>query len=359
MNYCVSEDTITFIKTIQITEEIETSKGTVKFIDCKIFKGVQIEVEAAVTITRCVIDTSCRIGSDISDCKYLMRILTISGNQSEVFKFNYVTIIGRIRAIASVGDSKVIITNSDRNPLNISGREFGILNCGTLFIHSYCDLVINSIGMAAICCRQGSNFTFNNKTNLMLNLTCRGIETEGETKIVSDDEKFRIWSNFTTEVWFSQTHSILNNCRFRGIGNIKDFSEIEINRFSRESEQLTEVEIRIDPIERCFFYPLKIEKGRNCSEGRIINYSDQSQTIYRDDGTIVLKPFAMINLENTVLQANPKIIVEKSVEITNSVIKNSIVTFSSLLIVDDSIIVNAEIEISKPTKGAIIKDSEL
>ena len=354
MNYCVSEDTITFIKTTEITEEIETSKGTVKFVNCKIFKGVQIEVEAAVTITRCVIDTSCRIGSDISDCKYLMRILTISGNQSEVFKFNYVTIIGKIRAIASVGDSsKVIITNSDRNPLNISGREFGILNCGTLFIHSYCDLVINSIGMAAICCRQGSNFTFSNKSNLMLNLTCRGIETEGETKIVSDDEKFRIWSNFKTEVWFSQTHSIWNNCRFRGIGNIKDFSEIEINRFSRESENLTEVEIRIDPIERCFFYPLKIKKGR------IINYSDQTQTIYRDDGTIVLKPFAMINLENTVLQGNPKIIVEKSVEITNSVIKNSTVTFSSPLIVDDSIIVNAEIEISKPTKGAIIKDSEL
>ena len=89
MNYCVSENTILFVKDIEITEEIETSCGIVKFIDCEVSRGVQIRVDSSITIRKCVIKDDCYIGSDISDCKYIEKILTISGNQSKVFKFNF------------------------------------------------------------------------------------------------------------------------------------------------------------------------------------------------------------------------------------------------------------------------------
>ena len=352
MNYSVSENTILFVKDIQITDEIETSKGTVKFIDCEVSRGVQITVDSAITIKKCVIEDDCYIGSDISDCKYVRRILTISGNQSKVFKFNYITITGGIRSISSIGDSSKIIIGKSNGLLNINGRDFGIVNYGNIIIHNgNFATTINSIGESAIYCGQGSKLSLYNFDVLHLNLINKGIVVNGTTEIYSDLKEFTISSDLKTEIWFSETYS--KWCverKFKGT-NVKNFREIKLIQPSRF--QFSKVEIRIDPIERNFYYPVKIEKGK------IINCSNKSKHIYKDNGTIILKPFASINLEKTVFQDNPKIIVKKSLEIHNSIIKNSIIRISSSVTINNSVIINSKIEITRDMEDEIIKDSEL
>ena len=351
MNYCVSENTILFVKDIQITEEIETSKGTIKFINCEISRGVQITVDSTIIIRKCVIEDDCYIGSDISDCKYVKRILTIFGNQSKVFKFNYITITGGIRSISSIGDSSKIIIGRSNGLLNINGRDFGIVNYGNVIINNgNFATTINSIGESAIYCGQGSRLSLYNFDALSLNLINKGIVVNDITEIYSDLKEFTISSDLKTEIWFSETYSKWCECKFRGT-NIKNFREIKLIQPSRF--HFSKVEIRIDPIERNFYYPVKIE------EGKIINCSNKSKHIYKDNGTIILKPFASINLEKTVFQGNPKIIVKKSLEIHNSIIKNSTIRFNSPVIVNNSVIINSKIEITRNMEDEVIKDSEL
>ena len=330
---------------------METSKGTVKFIDCEVSRGVQITVDSTIIIRKCVIEDDCYIGSDISDCKYVRRILTISGNQSKVFKFNYITITGGIRSISSIGDSSKIIIGKSNGLLNINGRDFGIVNYGNIIINNgNFATTINSIGESAIYCGQGSKLGLYNFDALSLNLINKGIVVNGMTEIYSDLKEFTISSDLKTEIWFSETYSKWCECKFRGT-NVKNFREIKLIQPSRF--QFSKVEIRIDPIERNFYYPVKIEKGK------IINCSNKSKHIYKDNGTIILKPFASINLEKTVFQGNPKIIVRKSLEIHNSIIKNSTIRISSPVTINNSVIINSKIEITRDMEDEVIKDSEL
>lgn len=353
MDYCILENSILFIKTVQITEEIETSNGKIIFENCRVYSGTRILFDHSVRVTNCIIKRDCFIDSDINNCKWNGSTLIIKTDQQSPFKFNNINITGQIKAIRTKGEIK--ISTSDYF-FEISGSNYGILNLGKIHFDNYSSLKIRSLGSVGILNNKNSFLKITSFNGCLFNLS-KGIENTGKGKIKDGIKGIMMKSDSRQlSIPFSEKLSKIDGKIIRNTEPIGRFDLIDIRYVSEETRQKRPFEIKIKDFK---YIPISINSHQ------IKNQTDSIQTIcyasekyFNVGGKVILKPHSSIESNDFFeLSMDSDLTVNGNVHISNSVIKKSSINLSGNL--SNSILLNAVLNLDEDTDGLIMNGEKV
>ena len=353
MDYCILENSILFIKTVQITKEIETSNGKIVFENCRVYSGTRILFDHSVRVVNCIIKGDCFIDSDINNCKWNGSTLTIKTDQQSPFKFNNINITGQIKAIRTKGEIK--ISTSDYF-FEISGSNYGILNLGKIHFDNYSSLKIRSLGSVGILNNKNSFLKITSFNGCLFNLS-KGIENTGKGKIKSGFRGIMMRSDSRQlTVPFSETPSRISGKIIKNTESVRRFDLINIQNLSEESKLQNVIKIKIKDFK---FIPILINSYRITNQTNSIQtFGYISERYFKIDGKVILKPHSSVEFDIfTDISMDSDLTVNGNVLITNSVIKKSSINLSGNL--SNSILLNTVLSLDENVDGLIMNGEKV
>lgn len=353
MDYIIFDNSILFIRTVQITEEIETRNGKIVFENCKVYEESRISFNHSVRVTNCIIKRSCFIDSDINNCKWNGATLTIKTDQQSPFKFNNIKIVGQIKAIRTKGEIKI---STAQNPIEITGSYYGILNLGKIHFDNCSSLKIYSLGAVGILNNKNSFLKITSFNGCLFNLS-KGIENTGKGKIKDGIRGIMMRSDSRQlSIPFSEKPSRMDGKIIRNTEPIRRFDLIDIRYITEEIRKKRPFEIKIKDFK---YIPVSINSHQ------IINRTDSIQTIcytsekcFNIGGKVILKPHSSIESNDFFdLGMDSDLTVNGNVRILNSVIKKSSINLSGNL--SNSIIMNVDLDLKGDIDGLFMNGEKV